>query len=325
MESPSLRQLDLFAQMVAAGGLTRCADTLGMDPQDIAQEIAALEMRLGFRLFDDLYGNARLTDAGHKTARAMTLLTEDTPEWPEPAPTQPVPTLSDPVRAEAVQAEPAAPILLPVVSPAVSPRETIMLGAPPPVFSHFQDALSAFEAANEDVAITLDLHIQSAAQAEVALNSGRADIAYFYALGDSEELPSRYGWSEPVNLYAATDHPLAKADSVSREDLRSAPLLTMAPGNPIRLIVEDALTLGRAYFAPAAIESDDMFAILSAMRDRSGLFAAFGTLARDMGRMQGIRRLPLDMPLPSVEIRQAIGPDVAEKPAVAALAEFLFL
>ncbi len=315
MESPSLRQLDLFAQMVAAGGLTRCADTLGMDPQDIAQEIAALEMRLGFRLFDDLYGNARLTDAGHKTARAMTLLTDDAPEWPEPVPAQPVSS----------QPAPAAPILLPAELPDVSPRETIMLGAPPPVFSHFQDALSAFEAANEDVAITLDLHIQSAAQAEVALNSGRADIAYFYALGDSEELPSRYGWSEPVNLYAATDHPLAKADSVSREDLRSAPLLTMAPGNPIRLIVEDALTLGRAYFAPAAIESDDMFAILSAMRDRSGLFAAFGTLARDMGRMQGIRRLPLDMPLPSVEIRQAIGPDVAEKPAVAALAEFLFL
>jgi DNA-binding transcriptional LysR family regulator len=310
MESPSLRQLDLFAQMVAAGGLTRCADTLGLDPQDIAREIASLEMRLGFRLFDDLYGNARLTDAGHKTARAMTLLTEDAPELPEPVPTQ---------------QEKVAPILLPAELPAAAPRETIMLGAPPSVFNHFQDALSAFEAANEDVAITLDLHIQSAAQAGAALQSGRADIAYFYALGDSEELPSRYGWSEPVNLYAAVDHPLAKADSVSREDLRSAPLLTMARSNPLRLIVEDALALGRAYFAPAAIESDDMFAILSAMRNQTGLFAAFGTLARDIGRMQGIRRLALDMPLPSIEIRQAIGPDATEKPAVGALAEFLFL
>ena len=32
MSSPSLRQLDIFAQMVAAGSAARCAQDLGLDP-----------------------------------------------------------------------------------------------------------------------------------------------------------------------------------------------------------------------------------------------------------------------------------------------------
>lgn len=321
MDSPSLRQLDLFAQMVAMGTLDRCADALGMEPGQIVQEIAALEMRLGYRLFDDLEKVARLTDAGHKTARAMTLLTTDMAEPEETVQaTAPLPV---PIEAPLLSPLPAPPAAQD--RPAPPPRQTIVLAAPPPVFSHFQDALSAFEEANDDVAITLDLHVQLAAQAQVALDEGRADIAYFYALGASAGLASRYGWSEPLNLYAGAGHPLAAAHSVSREALRQAPLLAMARDNPLRRIIEDALAKGRADLAPPVIESDDMFAILTALRDGAGLFAAFGTLARDMGRMEGVRRLALDMPLPAIEIRQAVGERAQEKPAVAALAEFLFL
>ena len=77
MDTPSLRQLDLFAQMVAAGNLTRCANDMGLPPEQIARDLASLEMRLGYRLFDDLEGAARLTPAGRKTAEAMTLLSEE--------------------------------------------------------------------------------------------------------------------------------------------------------------------------------------------------------------------------------------------------------
>ena len=41
--------------------------------------------------------------------------------------------------------------------------------------------------------------------------------------------------------------------------------------------------------------------------------------------MSGIRRLALDMPLPAIEIRQAVGPHLADKPAAEALADYLFL
>tara|TARA_R110000787_G_scaffold284547_1_gene398377 strand:+ start:6849 stop:7769 length:921 start_codon:yes stop_codon:yes gene_type:complete len=306
MDTPSLRQLDLFAQMVAAGNLTRCANDMGLPPEQIARDLASLEMRLGYRLFDDLEGTARLTPAGRKTAEAMTLLSQDTADdWGRPAPALPTP--------------PPAPIA------AEPPRRTIMLAAPAPVFGHLQDALAAFEAANEDIAIALDLHVQSAADADAALKRGRADIAYFYALEAPEDFPSRYGWSEPVNIYAGGDHRLAQSQSVSRDDLAATPMLAMERDNAMRAVIETALAKGKVRSGPVALESDNMATIMAALREGAGLFAAFGPLARDLGRMVGIQRLALDMPLPAVEIRQAVRPDAAETLAVEALADFLFL
>ena len=309
MSSPSLRQLDIFAQMVAAGSAARCAQDLGLDLGEVLDGIAALEMRLGYRLFDDPAGAARLTPAGRKTAQAMMQLGSDTPS---------------PAGAATVEAPdaPDAPAPPPLAEP---PREGIILAAPAPIFGHFQDALAAFEAANDDIAISIDLHVHSARDAATALARGRADIAYFYALEEPAEPPSRYGWSEPLNLYAGSGHRLARADMVGRDDIAATPLLAMEPHNGMRQIVDAALARARLPFDAPALESDNMFEIMAALRDGAGCFAAFGPLARDLGRMSGIRRLALDMPLPAIEIRQAIGADAARKPAVDALAEFLFL
>ncbi|QGP80238.1 LysR family transcriptional regulator [Sphingobium sp. CAP-1] len=313
MNSPSLRQLDIFAQMVAAGDATRCARDLGVAVEQVLRDIAALEMRLGYRLFDDPQGDARLTPAGRKTAQAMTLLTQDTPHNTDPT--------------EAAAPPPAPTPVPPVAAPpsSTAARQIILLAAPAPVFGHFQDALTAFEAANEDIAITLDLHVHNAQQAMAALASGRADIAYFYALEEPEGFDSRYGWSEPLNLYIGDGHPLARADSVSREELAMTPMLTMEPQSGLREIIDTALAKGRVRALPALLESDNMFEIIAALRDGAGCFAAFGTLARDLGRMGGIQRVALDMPLPAIEIRQAIAPRAIDKPAVSALADFLFL
>ena len=304
MSSPSLRQLDIFAQMVAAGSVARCAEDMGLTRPEVLDGIAALEMRLGYRLFDDPGGEARLTPAGRKTAQAMMQLGGD-------APTALDTPASDMPPLQAAQPTP--------------PRDAIILAAPAPIFGHFQDALAAFEAANDDIAISIDLHVHSARDAATALARGRADIAYFYALEEPAEPPSRYGWSEPLNLYAGSGHRLARAAMVGRDDIAATPLLAMEPHNGMRQIVDAALARARLPFDAPALESDNMFEIMAALRDGAGCFAAFGPLARDLGRMSGIRRLALDMPLPAIEIRQAVGADAARKPAVDALAEFLFL
>lgn len=320
MDTPSLRQLDIFAQMVAAGSLVRCARYLDMSVSQVAAEIEALELRLGYRLFDDLERSARLTAAGHKTAQAMTLLSQDAlADWDKI-------TTTDEAAPEPVfpPAQPAA--FVPLVSPP-SPltRQTITLAAPAPVFGHFQDALAAFESANEDVAIALDLHVQTAEDVMRAFASDRADIAYFYALEAPADLPSRYGWSEQLNFYAGDTHPLSQRDSVSRDALSICPLITWERGNGMRDVIEAALRKGRASTGPVIIESDNLAVIMDALREGNGIFAAFGPLARDLGRMHAIRRLPLDAPLPSIEIRQSIAPRAHNAPAVDALAEFLFL
>ena len=314
MAKPSLRQLDIFAQMVAAGSVSRCARDLGLSADEIARDIGSLEMRLGYRLFENLTGDARLTPAGRKTAEAMTLLSHDRDESWSDAPR----TDGDIDAAEAAAAAPPAP-------PAKPARHSIVLAAPAPVFGHFQDALAAFEAANEDIAITLDLTIHLTDEAAQALASGRVDIAYFYALGETSALPSRYGWSEQINLYAGADHPLARQESVTPDDLAITPTLAMEPRNPLRRIIDEALAREGVTLGPPVLETDNMFDIMTILREGAGCFAAFGPLARDLGRMSGIRRLPLERPLPAIEVRQAIRPQPEENSAIAALAEFLFL
>jgi DNA-binding transcriptional LysR family regulator len=305
MHSPPLRQLDIFAQMVAAGDAARCASDLGIEVDLLLRELESLELRLGYRLFDDPGGRARLTEAGHKTARAMTLLSQDVD--------------ATGLSVDAAESRP------PAAPAALSARHCILLAAPPPVFGHIQEALAAFEAANEDIAITLDLHVHDADEAAAALSSGRADIAYFYALEEPRALVSRYGWSEPLNLYAGDAHPLAQQDSVDRNALAAVPRIALEAGNGVRAITDAALRRARADLGTAVVESDNMTDILTALRAGRGLFAAFGPLARDVGRMTGVRRLALDVPLPSIEIRQAVGATAVDKPAVEALADFLFL
>lgn len=302
MTTPSMRQLDIFAQMVASGSVTRCARDLGISAEDITRDIELLELRLGYRLFDDLTEQARLTPAGRKTAQAMTLLAQDQSEnWQVD-------------EAEAAVVEAALP------APA---RESIILAAPAPVFGHVQEALAAFEAANEDVAITLDLTVHLAEEAGLALRRGKADIAYFYALGAPEDFASRYGWSEQINLYAGVEHPLARRDSVTPDDLAATPTLALDPRNGLRRIIDAAMARGAIQLGDPVLETDNLFDIMTILREGAGCFAAFGPMARDLGRMAGIRRVALERPLPAIEVRQAIRPDA--NPAVEALAEFLFL
>ena len=46
------------------------------------------------------------------------------------------------------------------------------------MFGHFQDALTAFEAANDDIAITLDLSVQSAVEAARAMGASTGQIVW---------------------------------------------------------------------------------------------------------------------------------------------------
>jgi hypothetical protein len=73
------------------------------------------------------------------------------------------------------------------------------------------------------------------------------------------------------------------------------------------------------------LETDNLFDIMTILREGAGCFAAFGPLARDLGRMTGIRRLALERPLPAIEVRQALRAQPETNPAAVALAEFLFL
>lgn len=324
MITPTLRQLDIFAQMIASGAVADCARDLGLTPGDVEREIDALETRLGHRLFERNAGLVTLTQAGRKTVEAMQHLSEIAPDdWQDSR---------EPLPVDIAEAPAPLPLKMPhVEAPEIAPlragtaREAITIAAHPAVFGHFQDALSAFEETNaQDVSITLDLDIHSAAQAIPALARGRVDIAYFYALGEPEGWPSRYAWSEQMALYIGATHDLASRDSIDHDDLALVPPVMLPPGNSLRPLIDAALDVAGVAASDPVLESDNLYDIMVAVRDGAGYFAAFGPLARDFARMNGIRRLPLVFPLPAIDVRQGIRAAVQEDSMLAVLSEYLF-
>lgn len=505
MNTQTMRQLELFAQVVATGSIAECADLFGMSAEAVVHDLMTLEERLGLHLLTIENGYVLLTAVGHKTAQAMSLLsgvapehwdsvhapeepavpdsmpetaengeetgpedqeeadspepscavppqetgtqdkddtdppsspfasllksvrtgerdrsgggtdfaevwpelddeplelTEIAPDWitaregegghdsapasPEARPTHETPARDMPARetvARLPTARPAeAPVALagnghaplgtlavrlafaapapataklptvvtlfaadpdlpvpandpeaplpaeppPVIALDQSTRQQVTLAAHPSVFGHFQEALAAFEQANPDVAINLELNAFTAARAEPMLASGEVDILYYYAMGERERFESRYVWSESLSIFIGADHPLASRDSVTINDLIDVRPILLGSRNGLRPVLDNAMRRSGVDLWQPALETDDLMEIMAAVRMGLGYFAAFGPLARDFGRMEGIRRLPIVDPLPPVEVRQAVREEIRDDPVVASLAEYLF-
>lgn len=247
---------------------------------------------------------------------------------PAPA-TVPPPTVISlfaavPLPVPANDPEPAPQIAPAPVIELKHAQQQVTVAAHPSVFGHFQEALTAFEQANPDVAIALELDAFTAMRAEPLLASGEVDIVYYYAMGERERFESRYVWSESLSIFIGADHRLARLDAITVEDLVGVRPVLLGSRNPLRPILDNAMIRGGVDLWHPALETDNLYDIMTAVRDGKGYFAAFGPLARDFGKMPGIRRLPLVDPLPPVEVRQAVREDVRNDPVVSSLAEYLF-
>lgn len=256
---------------------------------------------------------------------------EDTPAVPEEAPAEPEPEPQKAVTKETERAtprhfvpqDPKQPPLSPP-PPAPDPVRSIVLASHPAIFSHFQEALVAFEQASPDIGITMRLAGLGLPEVAGLFARGEADIAYFYALEEPQDLPSRYAWSERISLFVGEGHPLAKKATLAAEDLATVPYVALARDTLARTLTEEALARDGLIVGTAISETDNLYEIMKRVQSSPCYFAAFGPMARDFGKMPGIARLAWAQGLPQVQVRQAVRQELAEDPAVVALAEFLF-
>lgn len=345
MPSTMPQQFDVFAQLVATGSITGCARSLGLPPSAVLESMNALEDRMGFQLFAVRDGKVELTQAGRSVVDTLGQMTLE-PEGglAEHSRTETLPQPQTGIEQIGIE-EHSEPdydeALLPRVKALVTPRhfepqdtqrpsrpdlptQTIVLASHPAIFTHFQEALIAFEQASPDIGITLRLETIDETEVSRLFDEGLADIAYYYTLGEGQQFASRYAWSERISLFASKDHPLARKDSVVANDLASLRYVALASGNSTRTLAERALANAGLAVGVPEVETDNLYQIMQYVESNSAYFAAFGPMARDFGRMSGIRRLAYAQGLPQIEVRQAVRPDRSDDAAILALSEFLF-
>ncbi len=360
MVGPLAQQFDVFARLVATGNIAACSEALGLPPATVIATMNSLEDMVGVQIFSVQEGGVELTDAGRKVVTALGEMRADGPgDWtdalivprkaegsvPEqaeaPAPRVPeietvaYEPLDEPPPVEPKHFRPHRPLAIAPLGDAppaahrhsASSRaaiQTITLASHPAIFSHFQEALLAFEEASPDIGITLMLESIDEDQAARLFYEGAADIAYYYALAEGRSFPSRYAWSERISIFVSADHPLAAEEALGAREIAALPYAALGHGNLSRLLAEEALRdSGLALPAPE-LETDDLYAIMKHLKEGTACFPAFGPMARDFGKMRGIARLAYASGLPQIQVRQAIRPALAQDPAVQALAEFLF-
>lgn len=336
-------QFDIFARLIASGDINRTAMELDLPAREVETNLRLLEDRVGHRLFDRSFGVHVLTPAGRHVVAALDRLSDqmtgradadelllenvvpsDEPAVavaPAPAPAPHVPAMTG--TAEAASTPPVSSPVVSLIRPQGQVRH-LTLAAHAVIFSHFQESLTAFEEANPDIRITVELAPLAHADAWRMLERGDADIAYYYALDRQGGGEGRYAWSEPVSLFAAADHALGRLDHAMAADLAQTPYIALPDHDLLRELMEAALERTGLRVGEARTVGANLYEVLRAVQTGRGYCAALGSMARDFARMPNITRIRYAQGMPQVAIFQGVAPARADDAAVQALSEYLF-
>lgn len=336
MERPTLRQLEIFAEVARVGTFRGAARALGLSQVAVSDHIRQLETRLGTALFvRSAGGKPTLAPAGRIVLEhgrnvlfacdALIAAARGAPGEgaglavaQQPAVATDVVTPVEPERATGPEQVPDIP-----AGSTEDKENTITIAGHAAPLSRFQDQLIAAQEAFPDRPIAVDFRCVTAATVQQVLAGGAADIVLFYALGETAGLASDYLWSENWSLLVREDHPLARKPAVDRGDCVDLPMIMLEPGNPLRPLCEESLARLGLWPAPTVLETDDYGRIAAELDFGEAAFAAFGVAAAQFATRPGLRRLALVEPLPRVEVRRALSPSAAEDPTICALAGLL--
>ncbi|MBK5265566.1 MAG: LysR family transcriptional regulator [Alphaproteobacteria bacterium] len=296
MASITLRQLEIFVQVVEHGSFRNCARQVGVSQVAISDHIRQLEERLGHALFKRVSGgSSTLTPAGERAFRhasqvlaAMATLKQDM-----------------------------------TGAGADTPDSKLVIATHSNILRYFQEALAQFEEDNPHIGIELDLDTFTASPLADKMREGVVDIGFFYALEASPELESALMWHEPLALFVARDHILAQQEQVSVDDLLHFPIIRLGANNPQGLLIGEAMEQAGLGRCVVSLETDDYGQILTSVRNGLGFICMFESAASDLLNLGGMKRIAFDGALPDIEVRRAIRAPWRDDPVVAKLLETL--
>ncbi len=207
-----LTALQAFVAVAESGSFSRAADTLFLTQPAISKRIAALEDDLRARLFDRMARSVELTEAGRALLpHARRVLGElETSR-------QVVADLSGTVGGRL----------------RIGTSHHVGLHRLPPVLRRYTGRYPDVE---------LDLHFMDSEQACQAVDRGELELAVV-TLPESppDTLALETLWPDPLDFFAAPDHPLALQPSIEMRDLAQWPAILPAVSTFTRRIVAAAL------------------------------------------------------------------------------------
>lgn len=294
MAAITLRQLEIFVQIVELGSFRRCADHIGISQVAISDHIASLESHLGVKLFDRRPGAAaQVTAAGYKVhARALRILSElASLEWE-----------FTPERRGVI-------------------RQTITLAAQGYVLRDLYEEMDLFREEMQHINLVVRAEPLKLDEFHRLLESNAIDLAYILAVEDPGLFPSSFIGYEYLGVYVAPSHPLAGKGAVSPEELRSFPTVRLGRNGHLRTAVDDAMDRCGFGAARTGLETDDYGLILNTLQ-RTDCFACMlsGNSHQPLPHST-MTQLELTRPLPPLQLREAFSARGTTNPAVSALAQ----
>jgi DNA-binding transcriptional LysR family regulator len=273
----TLRQLEIFVQVVRLGSFRRCAEHIGVSQMAISDHIRSLEIGLGGQLFDRKAGGpARLTAQGEKAYRRAAGVLDEI----------------DAMAREVCER---------------ADRRKLKVGTHPFIMRHLQQSIAGFAEDYPSIDLNADLELMTPALIKHALQQTALDVGYFFAFGDDDcGIDSDVVREEPLGIFICDQHPLATVEVVTPAELLAVPMVQLSPRNVLRPLVDRALKRIGISGGPVGFETDEYGLIVSSVQRNVGYACMFRSVERDLSRVGGIKPLRLTTEPPGLQIRQAL-------------------
>jgi DNA-binding transcriptional LysR family regulator len=288
----TLRRLEVFVAAVEAGGFRACSDRLEISQAAVSHHMKQLEDELGYELFvrrrGATAGVTRQGAAAYHQAKEL---------------------LDEACRLELAAGDVRrTPLRLNVHADAI--LDAIV-------------AQRVTEHLTGSTALEVSLRQSYFEEMVEAYNTGRADIVYFYAHGPVAELESSLCWYEPVCICAREDHPLHRLGVVDPSVVTQYPFVAPPKASHFRRSVDRMFRHAGLGGYPIAFEVDHMRMAREAVVKGLAISAVITRyLDEDLSRY-GVRKVPVRGLSLALQVRRAMGRELALNDSVARLTEYV--
>jgi len=289
----TLRQLEIFAQVVEHGSFRRCADHLGVSQVSVSEHVRELENRLGAKLFDRAAGGpATLTRDGERAYRRVSAILAD---------------LND--------------LSWEIAGARSGTRSRLRIAIHPYIMRYAGDAIAEFKGLHPEVNVTVDFELMMPEVLHQRVQDRELDVAYFFTFDAQGIPPSELVRVEPLAIFVARSHSLAGKQRVTAADILATPVVGLAAHNPLRIAVDRALEQAGCGGSPRALEADEYGLILTSAQRGDGFVCMFEGLAKDAAQSADLVPVNFEHPLPALQMRQIARHSARHDPLINELIE----